>query len=295
MLMRKALFFCTIFLMFFSCKKIKDTSQNNSTEKIPKIFQALTTDATGIEFSNILTEDSIINYFTYPYIYMGGGVAVGDLNNDGLQDLYFTGNMVENKLYLNKGNLKFEDITSQAKVKSDNRWVTGVTMADVNGDGWLDIYVSVSGKFATNKNQLFINNGITDDGIPTFTEEAEQRGVADEGRSTQGTFFDYDKDGDLDLYVANYPYTNFKTRNYTYQIFINEKNPEKSDKLFRNKGDGTFEDVTAESGILNWGLSLSATVGDLNQDGWKTFMYPTILPHLIFYISIMEMVLLVKR
>ena len=212
--------FFTIVLLFFSCKKIEDSSNSNSVEKVPKIFQALSKTSTGIDFSNNLKEDSIINYFTYPYIYMGGGVAVGDVNNDGLQDVYFTGNMVENKLYLNKGDLKFEDITTKAKVQSDNRWVTGVTMEDVNADGWMDIYVSVSGKFATNKNQLFINNGLTDDGIPTFTEEAEARGVADEGRSTQGTFFDYDNDGYLDLYVANYPFTSFKTRNNSYKIYI---------------------------------------------------------------------------
>ena len=261
--------FFTIVLLCFSCKKIKNTSNSSSVENVSKIFQVLPKSSTGIDFSNNLKEDSIINYFTYPYIYMGGGVAVGDVNNDGLQDLYFTGNMVENKLYLNKGDLKFEDITATAKVQSDNRWVTGVTMADVNDDGWVDIYISVSGKFATNKNQLFINNGLTENGIPTFTEEAEERGIADEGQSTQGTFFDYDNDGDLDLYVANYPFTNFKLRNQSYQLFKEEKNPEKSDRLYRNTGGGNFEDVTEASGILNWGLSLSATVGDLNQDGWQ--------------------------
>jgi hypothetical protein len=200
---------------------------------------------------------------------MGGGVAVGDVNNDGLQDIYFTGNMVENKLYLNKGNLKFEDITIKANVASDDRWVTGVTMTDVNGDGWMDIYISVSGKFTTTKNQLFINQGVNENGIPVFTEEAEKRGVADEGKSTQGTFFDYDKDGDLDLYVANYPATGFKTPTYSYAIFMDKKDPIKSDKFYRNTGDGTFEEITNEAGLLNFGLSLSATVGDFNQDGWE--------------------------
>ncbi len=252
----------------FSCTKDTKQTQSNPSKAIPKIFHQLSPQESGIAFANNLKEDTIINYFTYPYIYMGGGVAVGDVNNDGLPDIYFTGNMVENKLYLNKGDLHFEDITEQAKVGADDRWVTGVTMADVNADGWLDIYVSVSGKFATTKNLLYLNNGTTQNGIPTFTESAEKSGIADDGSSTQGTFFDYDKDGDLDLYVANYPYTSFKTRNYSYRYLIELKAPEKSDKLYRNKGDGTFEDVTAEAGILNFGLSLSATVADFNQDGW---------------------------
>ena len=266
------LFFTLVFslssILFFSCEK-KDSSVVEYNNTITKIFQQLTSKESGLTFSNNLKEDSIINYFTYPYIYMGGGVAIGDVNKDGLQDIYFSGNMVENKLYLNKGNLKFEDITKIANVASDDRWVTGVTMSDVNGDGWMDIYVSVSGKFATTKNQLFINQGVKENGIPVFTEEAEKRGVADEGKSTQGTFFDYDKDGDLDLYVANYPATGFKTPAYSYAIFLEKKDPIKSDKLYRNIGDGTYEEVTKEAGLLNFGLSLSATVGDFNQDGWE--------------------------
>lgn len=266
------LFFTIVFvlasILFYSCEK-EGSKIADSNNTITKIFEQLSPEESGLTFSNNLKEDSIINYFTYPYIYMGGGVAVGDVNNDGLQDIYFTGNMVENKLYLNKGNLKFEDITIKAKVASDDRWVTGVTMTDVNGDGWMDIYVSVSGKFTTTKNQLFINQGVDENGIPVFTEEAEIRGVADEGKSTQGTFFDYDKDGDLDLYVANYPATGFKTPTYSYAIFLEKKDPIKSDKFYRNTGDGTFEEITNEAGLLNFGLSLSATVGDFNQDGWE--------------------------
>ncbi len=236
------------------------------------IFKSLSVEQSGVGFSNDLKEDSIINYFTYPYIYMGGGVATGDLNNDGFADLFLTGNMVENKLYLNqgiKGQPAFTDVTTTAGVGGDDRWVTGVTMADVNGDGWLDIYVSVSGKFATKKNLLYLNDGQLKDGVPHFTESAEERGIADEGSSTQGTFFDYDKDGDLDLYVANYPPASFKTPNYSYRYFIDKKDPEHSDKLYRNNGEGYFEDVTAEAGLISFGLSLSATAGDFNQDGWE--------------------------
>ncbi|HFA48121.1 MAG TPA: CRTAC1 family protein, partial [Bacteroidetes bacterium] len=257
-----------IILFLSSCTNEPKQNHSEDAKNMQPIFQKLSPSESGITFSNNLKEDSVINYFTYPYIYMGGGVAIGDFNNDGLQDIYFTGNMVSNKLFLNKGNLNFEDITDISGTGGDSRWATGATTADVNADGWLDIYVSVSGKFATTKNMLFINNGLNNNGIPTFTEGAEKRGIADEGHNTQGVFFDYDKDGDLDLYVANYPPTHFKTPNYSYQIFIEKKAPEKSDKLYQNNGDGYFKDITKEAGLLNFGLSLSATVGDFNQDGW---------------------------
>ncbi|WP_346752186.1 VCBS repeat-containing protein [Splendidivirga corallicola] len=260
-------------ILFVSGFLISTTScvnqEKSNKNEVTMIFDQLSADQSGITFSNNLKEDTIINYFTYPYIYMGGGVAVGDLNNDGLQDLYFTGNMVENKLYLNKGNLQFEDITAVAKVGGDNRWMTGVTMVDINADGWLDIYVSVSGKFTTTKNLLYMNNGTDQNGIPTFTESAEKMGIADEGNSTQGTFFDYDLDGDPDLYVANYPLTSFKTGNVAYKFKMDKKDPDKSDKLYKNNGDGTFIDATEEAGLLNFGLSLSAMVGDFNNDGWE--------------------------
>ncbi len=253
------LVFIPVISLFFSCESPRKEADSNQ----PKIFELLDPQAAGVTFENRLHENDSINYFTYPYIYMGGGVAVGDINNDGLQDLYFTGNMVSNKLYLNKGDMKFEDITEKAGVESDDRWITGVTMADVNADGFLDIYVSVSGVFNTTKNQLFVNNGDM-----TFSERAEEFGIADDGNSTQGTFFDYDKDGDLDLYVANYPPASFKTQNVTYRFFMDEAINEKSDHLYKNNGDGTFSDVTETAGLTSYGLSLSATVGDFDQNGW---------------------------
>ncbi len=233
-----------------------------------KIFELLSVDESGIDFNNKLKEDSVVNYFSYPYIYMGGGVAVGDVNNDGLQDLYFTGNMVENRLYLNKGNLKFEDISKQSGSSGDIRWMTGASMVDINADGLLDIYVSVSGKFNSTKNLMLVNQGVDDTGVPTFIDRAETMGIADEGRTTQATFFDYDNDGDLDLYNANYPATSFKTPNPVYSMMMYKKDPEKSDKLYRNNSDGSFTDVSEEAGVLNFGLALSATAGDFNQDGW---------------------------
>lgn len=255
-------------LLIVSCNSQIEQPVSDS-RKITKIFTALTPEESGITFTNNLIEDSVVNYFTYPYLYMGGGVAVGDVNNDGLQDIYFTGNQVENKLYLNQGDLTFLDITHQARVTGDDRWVTGVTMADVNHDGWMDIYVSVSGKWTSTRNLLYLNQGVDESGIPAFVESAEQAGVADEGKSTQATFFDYDKDGDLDLYVANYPYTSFKTQNSTYRFLMDRKQHDKSDHLYQNQGDGTFIDVTEEANLLNFGLALGIVVDDFNQDGWE--------------------------
>ncbi len=157
-------------------------------------------------------------------MYMGGGVSVGDFNNDGLTDIYFTGNMVGNRLYLNMGNLKFKDVTEISGTGGDHRWMQGSTLCDINDDGLPDIYVSVSGLKGNCKNMLFVNQGNNNDGIPVFTEEAGKYGIDDNGKSTQSTFFDYDNDGDLDLYVANYPITRFKASPYFYrQMMKNAK------------------------------------------------------------------------
>ncbi|WP_394749443.1 FG-GAP-like repeat-containing protein [Spongiimicrobium salis] len=247
--------FASLFF-FFSCADDSGATQGNT------LFKSVSKEQSGIDFANTLTENDSLNYFTYGYIYMGGGVSAGDINNDGLVDLFFTGNMVPNKLYLNKGNLKFEDISVAAGVQGDDRWYTGVTMADVNNDGFLDIYCAVGGKFGPKENQLFINNGDS-----TFTENAKAYGLADSGNSVQSTFFDYDQDGDLDLYVANYPPSPFNAPNQYYRIKKTFPKLEESDRLYRNDGN-SFTDVTEAAGLLNFGLSLSATVGDVNQDGW---------------------------
>ncbi|WP_335682118.1 VCBS repeat-containing protein [Polaribacter sp. SA4-12] len=228
-----------------------------------QIFNQIKHSSTNIDFKNILTENDSINYFTYSYIYLGGGVSVGDINNDGLPDLYFVGNQVSNKLYLNKGNLKFEDITSSSGVSGSKEWHTGVTMADVNNDGFLDIYCSVSGKFGSKKNQLFINNKDN-----TFTEQAEKYGLADAGNSINATFFDYDNDGDLDVYVANYPILKFSSPTFVYKLRMENVKDAESDHLYRNDGN-SFTNVTNEAGLTNFGLTLSATAGDLNNDGWQ--------------------------
>lgn len=252
--MKRLFLTLSIVLSLYSC--------TNKTQTNNKIFNRLDHKKTGITFSNNLTENDSLNYFSYSYLYMGGGVSAGDINNDGLIDLFFTGNMVPNKLYLNKGNLKFEDISEKAGVEGDDRWFTGVTMADVNNDGFLDIYCSVGGKFTPKQNMLYINNGDS-----TFTESAHKYGIDDIGNSVQATFFDYDLDGDLDLYVANYPPTSFNSPSSYYKYKMRNSKDNETDKLYRNDGD-TFTNVTDEAGLRSFGLTLSATVGDLNKDGW---------------------------
>jgi enediyne biosynthesis protein E4 len=254
--------FIVNFCIFFSCKPEKNPHEG-------PLFQKLSSAKTNITFHNTLTETDTLNYFLYPYIYMGGGVSVGDFNNDGLTDIYFTGNMVSNRLYLNMGNLKFLDITKISGTGGDHRWMLGSTICDINNDGLPDIYVSVSGLSTNHENLLFVNQGINKDGIPVFREEAKKYGINDPGMSTQSTFFDYDNDGDLDLYVANYPITNFKATPYSYKQMMRNVKWIDSGHLYRNNGDGTFTDVTRESGLLSFGLTLSATVSDFNQDGYK--------------------------
>lgn len=252
--------------LLYSCGETsQETKTKEAPQKSPEMgFKALSGSESGIDFMNALREDNRINYFTYQYMYMGGGVSIGDINNDGLPDIYFTGNRVENKLYLNKGDMKFEDITATAGLQGDDRWYTGVSMVDVNNDGYLDIYICVSGKFATKENQLFINNRNL-----TFTESAEAYGLNSDSPSVQAGFFDYDKDGDLDMYLANYPPTSFVVKNKYYAEKMHNAADNETDKFFRNDGDAGFVDVTDEVGIRNFGLSLSTSISDYNNDGWQ--------------------------
>ncbi|MCK5443713.1 MAG: VCBS repeat-containing protein, partial [Maribacter sp.] len=182
------------FILFFilSCKDKKDTfAQNEGPEEVIQSYRAIPEDSSGIQFLNKTQESQNFNYLIYPFIYFGGGVSTGDINNDGLPDIYFTGQMGKNKLYLNKGNMSFQDITATAGVEGIyNHWTTGTTMADVNNDGFLDIYVSVAGPGATRKNLLYINNKNN-----TFSEQAQNYGIADVGHTIQSAFFDYDNDG----------------------------------------------------------------------------------------------------
>lgn len=195
---------------------------------------------------------------------MGGGVAIADFNNDGLNDLYFTGNMVADQIYVNKGSMKFENVTHSSGILPDAKWHTGVSVVDINQDGLLDIYISVSGLQADKRNLLYVNQGNM-----MFREQAEAYGLHDAGNTIQSTFFDFDNDGDLDLYVANYPVTSFKTPNFRYKYLMNTVTEQNSDRLYQNEGNGSFKDVTRSSGLLAFGLTISATVADFNQDGWQ--------------------------
>jgi hypothetical protein len=242
-----------IFLLFCSCGGFSK-----------KTFKKLTASRTGIHFLNELIENDTLNYTKFPYMYMGGGVSVGDINNDGLDDIFFTGNLVANKLYLNKGNMKFEDISSTAGVTGNHQWFTGSTMADVNNDGWLDIYVCVSAKYQPSDNLLFINNHDN-----TFTESAKTYGINDKSSSVQATFFDYNNDGLLDLYVANYPIVLVSMGAEFYRQKIKENKFEESGHLYRNNGNLTFSDVTDEAGVRNFGMSIGVVAADFNNDGWK--------------------------
>ncbi|MRI01310.1 hypothetical protein GH721_12280 [Kriegella sp. EG-1] len=248
-----------LFLLAIGC-----VSENKKIELKSQGFQAVNAKQSGIDFSNTIKITETFNYNTFPYIYMGGGVAMGDINNDGLTDVYLTGNMTANKLYLNKGELNFEDISIEKPIAGDSRWYTGVTMVDINVDGLLDIYLSVSGLGENTQNQLFINNGDL-----TFSEKASEYGIADSSNSIQASFFDFDNDGDLDLYVANYPIIPLTMPNEYYYDKMQRRNLEESGHLYRNNGNGKFEDVTKESNLLNFGLSLGVVASDFNNDGWQ--------------------------
>lgn len=225
-------------------------------------FSKIESSKSGIDFANNLTETHKYNYFTYPYMYLGGGVSTGDINNDGLEDIFFTGNMVPNKLYLNKGNFQFEDISQSAGISGDERWYSGTTFVDINQDGYLDIYCSVSGKNPPHNNVLYINNQDN-----TFTEKAKEYGIDCDGASMHSTFFDYDNDGDLDLYVINYPPTSFTAPVEYYHYMLDNHSAADSDKLYKNE-NGKFTDVTEEAGLSSFGLSLGVVASDLNNDGY---------------------------
>ncbi|MEO9512214.1 MAG: VCBS repeat-containing protein [Flavobacteriaceae bacterium] len=230
------------------------------------MFTLLASSDTGIKFKNLLKESEEFNVLEYGYLYNGGGVSVGDLNNDGLPDIYFTGNMVGSRLYINKGGFEFDEIAEKAGVFAAGLWNTGTTMADVNADGFLDIYVcrSAAKNAAKRKNLLFINNGDL-----TFTESAASYGIDDSGYSTQGTFFDYDKDGDLDLYVLNHSTQEFAGFGQITASLKNKKNFAYADKLYRND-NGKFNDVSEQAGLISnvLGFGLGVAVSDLNSDGW---------------------------
>ncbi len=260
--------YCYIFLFllglssFCSCKK-------------PTLFQQISSSHSGIHFNNKITENDSINPLDVVNIYNGGGIGIGDFNNDGLQDIYFAGNMVQNRLYLNKGDFKFKDITDEAGVGGAGRWGRGVSVVDINNDGLMDIYVcnTIYPDSARRVNLLYINQGVGKDGIPHFKEMAKEYGLDINVQSTMATFFDYDNDGNLDMYLT----VNEANETYYPNVFGGSKGKGKNaslGRLYHNEWDAklghpVFHNVSAKAGITSEGYGHAATIVDINRDGWK--------------------------
>jgi hypothetical protein len=247
--------FSLLFLILICCKPPDQ-----------KLFKRLSSELTNIDFNNKIIETDVFNILTNEYIFNGGGVAAADFNNDGLSDLFFSGNQVENRLYLNRGELIFEDISETSKISAPEKWSTGLAVADVNSDGWLDIYVCTAMYKNRRENLLYINQGPNKDGEPFFEEQANDYKVDSNSNSMAATFFDYNKDGLLDLYVVNNEQNDIYPNKYRTKI--KDGSAPSTDQLFRNNGDGTFTDVSREAGIEIEGFGLSVTISDFNKDNW---------------------------
>jgi len=256
-----------LFVIFDSCKS--DTNVSTGT----KVFNKIAPEESGIHFNNVITETPFEHIYTFNYIYNGAGVGIADFDNDGLQDIYFVGNQVSDKLYKNKGNLKFEDVSESSGISKNRGWRSGITIVDINCDGFMDIYITRGGYLNnpdSNSNLLYINQKNF-----TFTEEAEKYGLDDPGYSIAACFFDYDYDGDLDLYLTNRP----ERWSIMEDSIVAVKNrflkngsfdPLVTSKLYKNNGNNTFTDVSLESGIYpSYSYGLTAVAGDLNADGFQ--------------------------
>ncbi|MEO9512504.1 MAG: VCBS repeat-containing protein [Flavobacteriaceae bacterium] len=255
-----------IYLIFLGFVLVVTSCSKN---KLESLFKKHASTRTGIGFKNDLKISPELNILTYLYYYNGAGVAAGDFNNDNLIDLYFTANQGPDKLYLNKGDFQFEDITQQANINNSDGWTTGVTHVDINSDGLLDIYICKVGNYKQlkGKNRLYVNQGLNERGVPSFKEEASKYGLDFSGFSTQAAFFDFDIDGDLDMYLLNHSVN--PNRSYGKGLKRREKDTLSGDILFRND-KGTFTDVSAEAGIFQGGIGygLGLGVSDLNNDGY---------------------------
>jgi hypothetical protein len=275
------LFFCVVTAsVFISCSK-KQT-----------LFNKVDSSQSGIHFRNDIQENDSMNILDLENIYNGGGVGIADFNNDGLADIYFTGNMVANKLYLNKGKLKFDDVTSIARAEGEEKWSRGISIVDINNDGWQDIYISctILKDSVKRENILYINQGLNKEGIPVFKDMAQEYSLNDNSHTTQAAFFDYDNDGDLDVYLAVNVFAKRDNPNIFRKIFTNGEHPN-TDRLYRNdwdsaKGHPVFTNVSRAAGILQEGFAHSVTVCDINQDGWKDiFITNDYLSENILYVN----------
>ena len=251
------LIFCLSFFLY-SCTNSSDT-----------LFKLRLPEETGLYFNNEIVESDSLNILTLEYVYNGGSVAIGDFNKDGLSDIFFGGNLVASKLFINRGNLKFEDVSEKAGIASTDKWRSGVALVDINLDGLLDIYVcaSISKDSVRRENIMFVNQGISKVGVPSFKDEAKQYGIADSGYSSNAAFLDYDNDGDLDLYVLTN--TIEKGIPTSYRPKVNDGSAINTDRLYRNNGNNTFTNVSKQAGILYEGYGLGLAIADINQDGWQ--------------------------
>jgi len=250
---------CTV---FYSCQK-------------NTLFQQVSSSHSGIEFINAINESDSLNVLDISNVYNGGGVGIGDFNNDGLQDVYFTGNAVPNKLYLNKGGLVFKDVTAAAGVDGNGEWSRGVSIVDINSDGWADIYVSTTilKNGAKRRNLLYVNQGAGKDGVPVFKELGAEYGLNDSSYSTMAAFFDYDNDGDLDMYLAVNQIVD-AARTNTYRVPGQDTTFPSRGRLYRNDWSATlqhpvFTEVSKQAGISYEGYAHGVTIADINKDGWK--------------------------
>ena len=258
--------------LFFLLLVILIGCNKTSTElgKELPLFELLPDSLTNITFNNKVLETSLMNALNYDYMYNGSGVSVGDFNSDGLVDIYFAANHLPNKLFLNRGSFQFDDITEASATQGSKGFHTGTTVVDINSDGLLDIYVCKSGAFPDpelRKNELFVNQGNNAEGIPVFKEESAKYKLDLPHYSTQASFFDYDKDGDLDLFLINH---NIDSRvHYDLDNYVGRKSPLTGDRLFRND-NSQFIDVSDQAGLINDGIGfgLGLAIGDLNNDGW---------------------------
>jgi len=258
-------------IIFFAC------SPDVVLNKSDKLFTNISSSITKIDFQNKLVETESANYYKYMYSYIGGGVAAADFNNDGLEDLFFISNSHDNKLYINQGDLVFEDISVEAGIIKRKGFDAGVTVVDINNDGFLDIYITRGGWDDSNNgfaNMLYVNEGLATNGVDiSFKEQANEYGLDDNNRSIQASFFDYDKDGDLDVYISNTPDFEDKAAEVV-DLIAARSDPRTlalkgSDKLYKNDGNGYFNDVSVDAGIHpDIGFGLNPQVGDLNNDGW---------------------------
>ena len=280
MKIRSIFLFVFFWFLTLSCKRNKP------------LFQFVSSDHSNIHFNNHIVENDSINPFDLPNMYNGGGVGIGDFNNDGLLDIYFTGNQVPCKLYLNKGDFKFEDVTDIAKVNGSNRWCRGVSVVDINNDGLLDIYVcaTILPEAEKRQNLLYINQGVNKQGIPVFKEMAAEYGLNDTAFSTMAYFFDYDNDGDLDVYIAVNEMDQDRNPS-VYRPKIKDGSSPSTGRLYRNDWNAklkhpVFTNVTKQAGVTIEGYSHSATIADFNNDGWKDiFVANDFLSNDLLYIN----------